>query len=112
QKVKMGWGKYNITPAYQMPMAGYKPRNHFESVHDSLYAQIIGIESGTPVFIVSVDLLLFPPAIKEKVESELKKAIPNAFVYFTATHTHNGLGGWDNSLGGEFITGTYHDEWV
>src|SRR6478609_9063825 len=58
QKIKMGWGKFNITPAYDMPMAGYKPRDHFESVHDSLYARIIAIDNGTPVFIVSVDLLL------------------------------------------------------
>lgn len=112
QKVKVGWGKYNITPAFDMPMAGYKPRDHFESVHDSLYTRIIAIDNGTPVFIISADLLLFPPAVKEKIETELKKELPNVFLYFTATHTHNGVGGWDNSIAGQFIAGNYHEGWV
>ena len=112
QKVKVGWGKYNITPDYEMPMAGYKPRDRFESVHDSLYTRIIAIDNGIPVFIISADLLLFPPTVKEKIEIELKKELPNAFLYFSATHTHNGLGGWDNSIAGQFIAGTYHEEWV
>ncbi len=112
QKLKVGWGKYNITPAYSMPMAGYKPRDRFESVHDSLYARIMAIDNGAPIFLISADLLLFPPDVKEKIEIELKKVLPNAFLYFSATHTHNGLGGWDNSIAGEFITGDYHEEWV
>ena len=112
QKIKIGWGKYNITPSFDMPMAGYKPRERFDSVHDSLYVRIMAIDNGTPVFILSADLLLFPPVVKEKIETELKKTLPNAFVFFSATHTHNGLGGWDNSLAGELITGRYHDEWI
>jgi neutral ceramidase len=112
QGIKVGWGKYNITPSFEMPMAGYKPRQRFESIHDSLYVRIMAIDNGTPVFILSADLLLFPPVVKEKIETDLKKTMPTAFVFFSATHTHNGLGGWDNSLAGEFITGTYHDEWI
>ena len=113
QKLKIGWGKYNITPAFDMPMAGYKPRYHFESVHDSLYAKILAVDNGlTTVFIITIDLLLFPPVVKEKIEIEVKKLWPNDFIYLTATHTHNGLGGWDNSIAGELIAGDYHEEWV
>ena len=112
QKVKVGWGKYNITPAFNMPMAGYKPRNHFESVHDSLYTRIIAIDNGTPVFIISADLLLFPPSVKEKIETQLSEKLPNSFLYFSATHTHNGLGGWDSSIAGQLIAGNYSEAWV
>jgi neutral ceramidase len=112
QRVKVGWGKYNITPAFNMPMAGYKPRNHFESVHDSLYTRILALDNGKLVFIVSADLLLFPPSVKEKIETKIKEKLPHAFLYFSATHTHNGLGGWDNSIAGQLIAGNYHEAWV
>lgn len=112
QRVKVGWGKYNITPAFNMPMAGYKPRNHFESVHDSLYTRILALDNGKLVFIISADLLLFPPSVKEKIETKIKEKLPHAFLYFSATHTHNGLGGWDNSMAGQLIAGNYHEAWV
>ena len=112
QRLKIGWGKYNITPSTDMAMAGYKPRYHFESVHDSLYARILAIDNGTTSFIISVDLLLFPPILKKNIESEVKKLWPDAFIYLSATHTHNGVGGWDNSIAGHTITGEYQEEWV
>ncbi len=112
QKLKLGWGKYNITPTVDMAMAGYKPRYHFESIHDSLYARILAVDNGTISFIISVDLLLFPPVLKKNIEVEVKKLWPDAFIYLTATHTHNGVGGWDNSIAGHVITGDYQEEWI
>ena len=111
-KFKIGWGKYNITPAFYMPMAGYKPRYHFESVHDSLFARIFALDNGTTTFIVSIDLLIFPPILAKKIQAEVKKMWPTAFIYLSATHTHNGLGGWDNSTAGQLIAGDYHEEWM
>ncbi len=108
--LKAGWAKVNITPATNMPMAGYLPRDHFESVHDSLYARILVVDNGSfRCAMVSVDLLIFPPMLSEKIK-ELNDN--NTFLYLSASHTHNGVGGWDSSLGGRLITGSFSEEWV
>lgn len=113
-KLKVGWSTANITPSYPMPMGGYTPRPEFKSVHDSLYARIIAIDNGRITsFMVSTDLMLFPPALKERIQEKLDKAgRTKYFLYLSSTHTHNGVGGWNKSLLGRLVLGTYHDEWV
>jgi len=114
QKPKAGWGKVNITPNHSMPMAGYRIRPGFDTVHDSLYARVIGINNGSaPIYFISVDLLLFPPALKEKLNQRVAEEFsPKPFLYYSATHTHNGIGGWNNSVAGKFILGEYDESWV
>lgn len=114
QKLKAGWGKVNITPGYSMPMAGYRIRSDFDNVHDSLYARVIGINNGAAtVYFISVDLLLFPPALKEKINQRVAEEFSSKpFLYYSATHTHNGIGGWNNSVAGKFILGNYDESWV
>jgi neutral ceramidase len=112
-RLKAGWKKISITPAYPMPMAGYRKREAFESVHDSLYARVIVLNANRQsYYVVSVDLLLFPPALKEKLYTQLSKTKPNAFLYVSATHTHNSVGGWHDSIVGEFAVGEYHEKWI
>jgi len=112
-KVKVGWAKFNITPAYSMPMAGYTPKDKYESIHDSIYGGVITMINGNTVnVIVSLDLMLFPPAIKDKVNEALTRQEKEYFVYYSATHTHSSLGGWDESLVGRLALGSYHTEWV
>jgi neutral ceramidase len=112
-KLKSDWTKVNITPAGSMPMAGYKPRSGFDHVHDSLYARIISIDNGeTNALLINVDLLLFPPLLKQRLEEKLKVRNLNYFLYLSATHTHNGIGGWDDSAIGHFVLGDYHEEWI
>lgn len=114
QKLKSGWGKVSITPDHAMPMAGYTMRPAFESVHDSLYARLVGINNGSRSFyLISVDLLLFPPALKEKLNVLISQQFRiKPFLYFSATHTHNGIGGWHDSVGGELVLGGYEEPWV
>jgi neutral ceramidase len=114
QALQAGWGKISITPDHSMPMAGYRMRDGFDSVHDSLYARVIGLNNGAvSCYLISVDLLLFPPAIKQKLQKRISEEFPNnPFLYFSATHTHNGIGGWNNSLAGNFVLGDYEDTWV
>lgn len=108
-KLTIGWSKVNITPANPRPMAGYTLREHFNSVHDSLFARVLYIDNGRrSCFIITADLLLFPPVIKNELEATHK----NSFFYFAGTHTHNGIGGWNNSIGGQFILGDYDAKWV
>lgn len=93
-----------------MPMAGYAPRNHFDSVHDSVYVRILAIDNGgIQCFIISTDLLLFPPALKNKI---LKLKNENRFLYFTSTHAHSSLGAWDDSVIGNLILGSYDELWL
>ena len=62
--VQTSWAKVNITPSQNMPMAGYKRRDHFDSVHDSLFARTLLLKVGTQtIAFIDVDLLLFPPAL-------------------------------------------------
>ncbi len=109
-KFRASWAKINITPKSSMPMAGYAPRDHFDSVHDSIYVRILVIDNGSiQCSIISADLLLFPPALKNKILQQENK---NQFLYFTATHAHSSLGAWDNSLIGNLILGSYNEPWL
>ncbi len=109
-RLKASWAKVNITPKSPMPMAGYAPRDHFDSVHDSIYVRILVIDNGSiRCSIISADLLIFPPALKNKILQQKNK---NQFLYFTATHAHSSLGAWDNSVIGNLILGSYNDAWL
>ncbi|MCU0383427.1 MAG: hypothetical protein MUF68_05105 [Cyclobacteriaceae bacterium] len=109
KSIHVAWGEVNITPANFIPMAGYRPRDAFETVHDSLFAKVFLIDNGKAKFaIVSIDLLLFPPALKHKLIS-YKNDLALTDYYFSATHTHNGFGCWNNSFAGELISGTYNE---
>jgi neutral ceramidase len=105
-----GWTKVNITPPFSMPMAGYVPRDHFETVHDSLYARIIVMENSSfRAAMVDVDLLIFPPLLRDLIREKMND---DTFLYLSATHTHNGVGGWDPSIGGRLITGKFSEPYV
>lgn len=109
-QLKTGWARVNITPSGSMPMAGYMPRDHFDTVHDSLYARILVIDNGSfRAAMINVDLLIFPPLLRDKL---LQHVDSTTFLYLSATHTHNGVGGWDPSIGGRLITGSFSEEWV
>ena len=111
--LKSGWAKVNITPKGQMPMAGYMKRNHYDSIHDSLYIRIIKLESdGQSVALINADLLLFPPALKEQLQKKLQAKGLNIFLYLSATHTHNGIGAWDESLVGQYALGEFDYNWI
>lgn len=112
--LKAGWARVNITPDRPMPMAGYNPRDRFTDVHDSLYVSVMAFDNGAATaFIISADLLLFPPELRKTVDLWVKRTrFANAFLYFGAVHTHNGVGGWENTMVGEFAVGKYDPKWV
>ncbi|MCA6078540.1 hypothetical protein [Fulvivirga sedimenti] len=109
----VSYGRVNITPEYPMPMAGYSQRDAFNAVHDSLFCRVIMLEKDSRrLYMISADLLIFPEELKSKIQQSFLSADPGALFYFSATHTHNGLGGWADGLGGELIAGEYHPEWI
>jgi neutral ceramidase len=111
--IQSGWSKVSITPNYVMPMAGYRMRDHYEGIHDSLYARIVVLHiDNQPIYLISVDLLLFPSALKEKLLLQLKQKSKVPFLYLSATHTHNGLGGWHDTAVGNIALGNYNPQWI
>lgn len=108
-----GWKKVAITPDHPMQMAGYRFRDEFETVHDSLYARIIVLNTGgKSIYLISVDLLLFPPALKQKLIEYFREKGLQPFLYLSATHTHNGIGCWHDSPVGNAVLGSYNEAWV
>ncbi len=110
---QVSFGRVNITPEYSMPMAGYARRDAFSTVHDSLFCRVMMLEKGGHrLYLITADLLIFPEALKSKIKQSVSEADNEALFYFSASHTHNGLGGWAEGLGGELIAGEYHPEWI
>ena len=108
-----GWNKVAITPDHSMAMAGYRMREGFETVHDSLYARIIVLNTGGNLcYLISADLLLFPPSLKQKLIEYFNKKEIQPFLYLSATHTHNGIGCWHESSVGNVVLGNYDEVWV
>lgn len=112
--VQVSWAKVNITPPYTMPMAGYGKRKgeHFSSVHDSIYVRSIALKISSQIhYYVSLDMLIMPPSILAKLKPSLKqKGINWENIHFSATHTHNSVGGWGNTLTGQAFAGKYDDK--
>ena len=97
-------GKFRI-----VPMAGYGERRgkSAKGIHDSLYIKAIAIRENNNTFvIVSGDLLIMPPNITDCVIRLLaNKGINRNQLFFSATHTHSGIGGWAYGILGKQIAG-------
>jgi neutral ceramidase len=111
---KAGWAKESIVPDFRIPIASYGLRNDFECIHDTLYARAFVFDNGLEkVAIVSLDLLILPPVLIEKFNLQGPIAgIKREDVYFSATHTHNSVGGWADKLAGRFLAGKYNEKMV
>ena len=111
---EVGWAKANITPDYVTSMAGYGKRSKYIEVHDSLYARTFVFQKGNlKAAMVSIDLLIFPPSIAGQVGAEIKNmGWEEDQLYFSATHTHSGIGGWLEGIIGYFSMGEYNEETV
>jgi hypothetical protein len=112
--IEAGWATVNITPESPIHLAGYGPRGPYQVVLDSVYARIVVLENQhTKVVIISLDLLMFPRILKERLEQELSKlGFANDQIYFAATHTHHGFGNWDYSIAGQFAFGTFDEAYM
>lgn len=111
-QLKVGWSQFSIVPDQPRPLAGYKPRDDFETVHDSLFVRILTIDNGAvTAYMISIDLLLFPPELKKMINEKLQPSTPS-FIYLSASHTHTGVGGWDPTILGNILMGNYQEKWL
>jgi hypothetical protein len=105
---KAGWSRRNITPEKLAPLAGYGiVRGKTKAIHDSLFVSVIVLESNTrQAVILSYDLLIAPPMIVNRLAEELAQlGLQRENIFFTATHTHHGVGGWAKGVAGWLIAG-------
>jgi neutral ceramidase len=109
------WGEgaaVGQVPFRAVPLAGYGARRGRPAtgVHDEVEAKAVALRvAGRTVVFVGVDALIVPPHVVEQVMRGLGSApgLTRAQVYFGATHTHAGLGGWAEGPVGEAFAGPY-----
>jgi len=110
--LKAGFGKARLTPELGVaqddpehgkfqwvPMAGYNPRGGkpTEGAHDDLWAKAVAMEvNGKRLVMLRLDALIIPHDVSDAVVKELaeKHGLKREEIYFSATHTHSGIGGW------------------
>jgi hypothetical protein len=108
--LKAGWATVNATPSEPQDLVGYKPRGEYEFVQDSSDVKALVIENGRHTLaILSYELLIIHPQLAQRVEQKIREALPIDKVYFTATHTHSGMGGYMPGLMGKIVFGGYDE---
>jgi hypothetical protein len=110
----IGFDKASITPPYPTATAGYvkRGRKPFATIRDSVFVRTMAIRQANRLyFVVSVDMLIVPPLLYEQLAGKLSESGYSIDrVFFGATHTHNSIGQWDDSLVGEIYAGDYNNE--
>ena len=94
-KIRVGFGRSDITPKMPMPLAGYG-NNHMrmhDNVLDPLYASCIAItdQQDKTLLLFSVDILYFWKPVFEKMHAAVSNAtgIPGDYIFLSGTHTHS-----------------------
>ena len=98
-QLKIGWGSALMTPIFPTPMAGYSARRGqpFTGVHDDVYVKAVAFSDGKDTaVVVGADMLLVPTNVAEAVREEVAKQTPLTAnnIFFTASHTHDSVGGF------------------
>jgi neutral ceramidase len=106
-------GNRNERPEYgelkRVPIAGFGQlkSKYATGIHDSIFIKAVAMKAGRKTLvIVGADLLLMPANIIDSVASILSaEGIKRDQLFFTATHTHSGIGGWGYGLLAKLIAG-------
>jgi len=125
-EVQVGFGKVSITPGLgaeeddpgtgvfkEMPLAGFGSRKgkYAEGIHDSLFVKAVAIRVQEQLLVlVGSDMLIIPPPLSKGVGllvSE-KLGLSRSQIFFSATHTHSGLGAWSEGYVGKEFAGLYN----
>jgi len=114
EQVSGGWAKANITPSYPCRIIGFGIQQDFERVYDSLYVKAFVFSQGEQKFAyLNYDLLLVHPAVQQTVESQLaNQNLQFKGIFYSATHTHNGYGGFARAPIGQVLLGKRDDSLI
>ncbi len=96
-----------------LPLAGYGNRNGRPAtgVLDDLWVKAVAFSAGGRTgIVVSADALIIPREVAERAEIQVAAAtgLRRDQLYFAATHSHCGLGGWGEGWVGEAFAGPFH----
>ncbi|MCH7397700.1 alkaline ceramidase [Belliella sp. DSM 107340] len=110
----VGWSKINATPNEPANLVGYAPRGNYDFVLDSSYVRTLVVGNGVKnVAILSYELLIIHPYLADRIKQRIQKEnLPIDFTYFSATHTHSGIGGYIPGLMGKIAFGGYDESIV
>lgn len=95
-----GVGTAEITPPRAVPLAGIFDRCLLPNTGaaSGVIVRVLALDNGhEEVFLVTADLLLVTRSLRERIVEKLATAHPDIAperLYFTASHTHSGPGGW------------------
>lgn len=108
-----GWATTNATPAEPQSLVGYRPRGEYEFVQDSSYVKVLVLNNGKhTIAYFNYELLIIHPSLAQKVEKIIYGEFPVDHIYFTASHTHSGMGGYIPGLMGKLAFGGYDEKVV
>ena len=107
--IRLGTAQVDITPPNGHPLAGYAIRTpkSCADIHSPCYARALTLDYGTQqITILTADLL----TIHQNVAQEIlvKADLKAEDVYFTASHTHSGPGGYVDRFVEELCLGKYN----
>lgn len=123
--LRAGFGRARLTPTVgtsedrpelgefrSLPLAGYGARQGQPATgtHDELSAKAIAfVVGGQTGVVVSADALIIPREVTALAMTRLNtdRGLRREQVYFSATHTHCGPGGWGEGLVGEAFAGPF-----
>lgn len=113
--LNIGWSVVNITPERPVPLAGYGTRDPMlmEGIQDSSYVRTVIFRKGDQkVAFITADLLIVHPEVAAKVTALLPESWSKDELYYAATHTHSGQGGWAPGVAGTLFAGEYNPQRV
>ncbi len=106
--IRVGVAEVDLTPDRPRPLAGFigQVRTPYVGVDSPCLARALTVDGpGGPVTILTADLLL----INAKLAAEVvrRSGVRADQVYFTASHTHGGPGGWGEHPLEMLVAGAY-----
>jgi neutral ceramidase len=110
-----GFGEADITPRPGEPLAGYGKRHDggCRGVHDAQRARALALSGGgRAVVLITADLLLVSDGLADAVTRRLARTqgLQRDQIYFCASHTHSGPGGFGTSFIERFWLGAPRPE--
>ena len=109
--LEAGWAAAPLDLRIGEPMAGYGARRGAASVgvEDPLYARALCVRAGgAEVVLVTADVLLVHAGVaREVIRLCGAQGIEEKAIYFAATHTHCGPGGWGPNVIEQAVCGKF-----
>lgn len=106
---QVGSAQVDLTPSSPVPLAGFIGQifQPYEGLDSKCFAKALTIANRrVAVTIVAADLLLIDERMVRSILS--RTGLGRDQIYFTATHTHSGPGGWGNHPLERLVAGTYN----